>query len=119
MAEMLSRRAAIGRKGDRHGLRRELYEHGAKRVIDWLLLAWCGQPDNGDGFREMIEDAKRWQPITLPVKGADALALGIPAGPDIGTILRTVERWWIEANFAPTRGECLDKLRAVAAAHQA
>ena len=119
LAAMLSPPAPIGTKLDRHGLRRELYAHGAKRVIDWLLLAWCGQPDNGDGFRAMIEDARLWQPITLPVKGADALALGIPAGPDIGTILRTVERWWTDANFAPTRGECLEKLRAVVAAHQA
>ncbi len=119
LAAMLSPPAPIGAKLDRHGLRQELYEHGAERVTDWLLLAWCGQPDNGDEFRAMIKDAKHWQPITLPVKGADALALGIPAGPDIGTILRIVERWWIDADFAPTRGECLDKLRAVAAAHRA
>ncbi len=119
LAAMLSPPAPIGAKLDRHGLRQELYAHGAERVTDWLLLAWCGQPDNGDEFRAMIKDAKHWQPITLPVKGADALALGIPAGSDIGTILRIVERWWIDADFAPTRSECLDKLRAVAAAHRA
>ena len=119
LAALLSPPDSISSDLDQRGLRRELYAHSAERVIDWLLLAWSGQPNEGDGFRAMIEDAKHWQPIALPVKGADALALGIPAGPDVGAILRTVETWWIDADFAPARGECLEKLRAVAAARSA
>jgi len=119
LTALLSPPGPIDADLDQRGLRRELYAHGGERVIDWLLLAWSGQPDDGDGFRAMIEDAKHWQPVALPVKGADALALGIPAGPDVGAILRAVEKWWIDEDFAPARGECLDKLRAVAAARPA
>ena len=119
LAALLSPPEPIGSNLDKRGLRQELYAHGAERVFDWLLLVWAGQPDDGGGFRAMIEDARHWQPITLPVKGADALALGISAGPEVGAILRTVENWWIDTDFAPARGECLEKLRAVAAARQA
>ena len=119
LAALLSPPSAIAADPNQRGLRRELYAHGTERVIDWLLLAWSGRPGDGDGFRTMIEDAKHWQPVTLPVKGADALALGIPAGPDVGEILRTIEKWWIDEDFVPARGECLEKLHAVAAARPA
>lgn len=119
LTALLSPPANISAELGARGLRREFYASGAERVTDWLLLAWARQADGAERFQAMIEDAKRWRPVILPVKGADALALGVPSGPEVGAILRTVEQWWIDADFAPTRGECLDKLRAVAAARPA
>ena len=116
LAALLSAPATIGADLDRRRLRRELYAHGGDRVRDWLMLAWSEQPSDGDKFRSLIDAARDWRPVALPVKGADALALGMTAGPEVGELLAAVETWWIDADFAPTRDECLDKLRALAAA---
>lgn len=110
--------ATIGAETDRRRLRRELYAHGGDRVRDWLLLAWAEQAGDGDKFRSLIDAARDWRPVALPVKGADALALGMTAGPEVGEILTAVENWWIDADFTPTRAECLDRLRAISAARQ-
>ena len=63
----------------------------------------------------MIEEATQWRPVTLPVKGADVLTLGIASGPEVGKILAAVENWWVAEDFAPTRDDCLEKLHLVAA----
>src|SRR3546814_18263151 len=42
------------------------------------------------------------------------LALGYSAGPDVGSLLRAVEEWWIAEDFAPDRGACLARLRTLA-----
>ena len=115
LATLLAPPADISADLDARALRRELYAHGGERVIDWLMLAWAGQADGADRFQAMIEEAQQWRPITFPVKGADALALGISAGPQVGEMLDAVENWWIDADFAPARDDCLEKLRAVAA----
>jgi poly(A) polymerase len=49
----------------------------------------------------------------LPVRGADARALGIDKGPRVGEALRALETWWVENDFAPTREACLEKLRGL------
>ena len=81
LAALLSPPDSISSDPDQRGLRRELYAHSAERVIDWLLLAWSGQPNEGDGFRAMIEDAKHWQPIALPVKGRRCAGARHPGRP--------------------------------------
>jgi poly(A) polymerase len=35
----------------------------------------------------------------MPFSGADAVALGIPAGPRVGRLLDAFEKWWIAAGF--------------------
>ena len=115
LAALLSPPANISDDLEWRGLRRELYAHGGERVIDWLMLAWAERAGDGETLRPMIEQARQWRPVTLPVKGTDALALGIPSGPEVGEMLGAVEHWWIAEDFAPTRDECLDKLRVVAA----
>ncbi len=42
---------------------------------------------------------ERWPVPRFPVGGAEVMALGIDAGPDVGSILTRVEAWWIEADF--------------------
>ncbi len=118
LAALLSPPGHIGATLQPRALRRELYTHGPERMIDWLVLAWSEQAGDGKSFRSMIAAAREWRPAALPVKGADALALGISAGPEVGEILEAVETWWINEDFTPTRAECLEKMRAFAAARQ-
>jgi poly(A) polymerase len=43
------------------------------------------------------------------------LDLGYSSGPDVGSLLRAVEDWWIGEDFAPDRAACLARLRELAA----
>lgn len=115
LAALLTPPASMSADMDRPGLRRALYADGSERVVDWLMLAWAGQAGGADAFRPMIEEATQWRPVTLPVKGADVLTLGIASGPEVGKILAAVENWWVAEDFAPTRDDCLEKLHLVAA----
>ena len=59
------------------------------------------------GFIRFI---KGWTEPKFPVTGADLKAAGIEAGPGMGRMLAEIERWWIEADFAPDKEACLAKL---------
>ena len=47
----------------------------------------------------------------FPLRGADALAIGMPSGASVGALLKELEAWWIEGNFCAGRSELLDELR--------
>jgi poly(A) polymerase len=101
-------------------LRRLFYRHGAPMILGRALLAAAGSPAADlDEVRRIGQWAAAWQPIALPVNGADALALGVPEGEAVGRVLRAVEEWWIEADFRPERGAALARLAAAAEAEKA
>jgi poly(A) polymerase len=50
----------------------------------------------------------------LPISGADALALGLKPGPQVGALLEAVERWWIDTDFSADRAACLAELERLA-----
>ena len=96
-------------------LDRALYRLGQAAVTDRLLIAWSR--DSGaddDRWRAQLARAAVWQDKTLPVSGADVLALGIAPGPKVGELLRAVEEWWIASGFVPQREEALARLKAEA-----
>jgi poly(A) polymerase len=43
--------------------------------------------------------------------GDDVIALGVPAGPRVGEVLRAVEAWWIEGGFSAEEPVLRGKLR--------
>ena len=55
-----------------------------------------------------------WTPPELPISGADALALGLKPGPQVGALLDAVERWWIDGDFSADRAACLAELKRLA-----
>jgi poly(A) polymerase len=93
---------------------RALYELGPALVIDRLLLAWARAGKDAFAWRVCIAAARRWTAKTFPVTGADVLALGIAPGPLVGTLLRTLEDWWIDAAFKLERPALLDELARLA-----
>jgi poly(A) polymerase len=56
--------------------------------------------------------------LTLPVKGQDAVDLGVAAGPEVGRLLAEVEQWWEEGDYRATREDCLSKLKALIGARR-
>jgi len=94
-------------------LRRALFRLGGPMVSDRVLLAWARLTDVASAaqWRALLDVAESWTPKTLPIGGADILALGIKPGPAVGRLISAAEEWWIGANFEPGRSEILDHLR--------
>lgn len=99
----------------RAALDQALYRLGGRLVRDLAVLAWADARAHGaaddQAFRRLIAAADGWRPMVFPLKGADALAAGVPPGPAVGRLMAMVEDWWIEQGFAPDRAHCLAKLR--------
>ena len=109
--------AALG-SGER-ALRTALYRQGAAVLADQWRLAWARiEAGERAAHRPDLEDAlavaARWQPKSFPLKGRDATARRVPAGPRVGQLLAAVEAWWIAEDFAPDRAACLAKLEELA-----
>ncbi len=108
----------VGLPEDR--LRVALYRLGTEAARDGLLLDWARRPE--DARPKLRKDLKTglavvaaWQPMSFPLKGRDAVALGIPPGPGVGALLAEIEAWWIAEDFRPDRPACLARLREMAA----
>jgi poly(A) polymerase len=98
------------------GRRRQLYRLGAGRYADLLCMAAAEM--EGDAARPLghgLAAARKWRQPTLPISGDDLLALGLPAGPPLGALLRSVESWWERRDFQPDRAACLARAREMLA----
>lgn len=103
-------------------LSRALYDLGAETVRDLALLAWADglvmqsrqPPGRNEGWTRLLHRIDEWRRPEFPLRGRDALALGLAPGPAVGGLLREVERWWEDGGFAGDRAACLARLRALA-----
>ncbi|MCY4479027.1 MAG: CCA tRNA nucleotidyltransferase [Rhodospirillales bacterium] len=109
--------AALNDDLDARDLRALLYRLGSDRVRDLILMTWAVQDKAGSETtrRAMMETARAWQAPAFPLTGSDVLAQGVDAGPKVGQLLKTVEDWWIERDFAPDRTALLERLDALVA----
>jgi len=110
--------ALVSLDQDSRAGRLALYRLGAGRVADLLRLDWAGRRAGGvavDPLRAAaaLDAAATWPIPELPIKGADALALGVAPGETVGRLLARVEAWWEDRDFQPDREDCLAKLREV------
>ncbi len=101
--------------------RRAIYRLGTALFRDLVFLNWAGDrakgaatPTDAD-YGALLQLAAAWPRPELPIKGEDALDLGLTPGPPVGEALSRVEAWWIDQDFAPDRAACLQRLEAVIA----
>jgi poly(A) polymerase len=93
------------------GRRKALYRLGAERYRDLVRLAAAeGGAEAASALAEALAAAAAWQAPVLPLSGKDVVAAGVAPGPEVGRLLGEVERWWIDADFAPDRAACLERL---------
>lgn len=72
-------------------LRATLYWHGKQVVVDRAMLA-------GADVRDLLAAVRAWRRPEFPIKGDDALAVGL-IGRDVGEALSRVARVWVESDF--------------------
>ena len=91
-------------------IRRHLYHMGVSAFRDAVIMAWgthatrAGRPKPGENQRwqDMLDVANGWQQPELPLKGRDILqAKLVPAGPQVGQLLRRAEDYWLEQDMQP------------------
>jgi poly(A) polymerase/tRNA nucleotidyltransferase (CCA-adding enzyme) len=98
---------------DNAALRRLLADEDAAILIDraWLV---GGADADWAGLRARLAAMPR--PV-FPLEGRDVLALGVPEGPRVGSLLRAVRRWWLDGGCIATavgcRGELMRRMRGL------
>jgi poly(A) polymerase len=94
-----------------------LYRNGATAYREHLLLAWTrsGASPKSEAWLQRLALPDRWQPSRLPFGGADVMALGVPAGPRVGQVLRALEAWWIAGGFTADEAALRTRLEQLAA----
>ncbi len=60
------------------------------------------------GYSRLLDFAMAWKKPRFPVKGADLLAAGAKAGPEVGERLKSLEQKWAAGDFALTKAELLN-----------
>ena len=94
-----------GGPGDATGMRRALYRLGRETFERRALLAAANASEaNGAVLAARLAAAADWRPRKLPIGGRDLGGLGLTPGPEIGAMMRELEAYWIERNFAPRPG---------------
>ncbi len=84
-------------------LRRWLAEAPEGLAID---LAWMAEAADGqcrDALRQRIMETPR--PV-FPLQGRDALAAGVPPGPQMGKVLARTRAWWLEGGCEADAEAC-------------
>lgn len=96
-------------------VRRAHYRLGNPLFVDASLLRWAGGSADLDApaWQVYIANAFDRERPEFPIKGADALKLGVPAGPQVGEMLDRVEHWWIDGDFSADRSACLRELERI------
>jgi len=93
---------------DDAALQRLLADFGRADLIDRIWLdAAAGTPLQGPRQRLAVLP----RPV-FPLHGDDVLALGFPAGPRVGSLLRQVRQWWLDGGCEADRQACLAELAA-------
>jgi poly(A) polymerase len=94
-----------------------LYILGAEVYCERVLILWArsgAAPEDASWrYRSSLPD--RWSIPRFPLKGADVLALGVPAGPRVGEVLRALEESWIAGDFTADEAALRSQLRALCA----
>lgn len=88
-------------------IKKAIYRWGNDYVMKRALI---DRPKNAP---VMIQWTKEWPKPSFPLTGKDLVAAGMREGPEIGTILKQIEDWWIGKDFLPDKEACLKQVLEV------
>jgi poly(A) polymerase len=102
------------------GFDRFLYRHGMDGLSTRLKLALSAARGAAEGdpaamrqaarLSVLLKRAEKYQKPVFPLTGADVMEAGVPAGRRVGELLKTLEDFWVERNFAPDRAALTARL---------
>ena len=110
---LLAPPVAIEPEMDEAAVRRALYRLGLQGFMDLVFVTWARMGQSAD-FRPQLGVAARSTIPAFPLRGADALEIGVQAGKRVGELLAAVEDWWIAGDFQADRKACLARLQKLA-----
>ncbi len=111
LTQMMAPGVTIAAAATAPELRRALHKLGRDGFSDVVLLTWAKAGDPGEAFSGHLAQTAKWSVPRFPLRGADALKLGVPHGPRVGELLSEIEAWWIEGDFTASREACLARLK--------
>jgi poly(A) polymerase len=100
--------------GDAPAARRFCYRQGPDMARALLLLAAARDAKAAPALKALYDIVTAFRPPRFPLTGDDVAALGLKPGPRTGQLLKAVEDWWLEGDFAAGRTACLEQLKQVA-----
>ncbi|MDB2404945.1 CCA tRNA nucleotidyltransferase [Alphaproteobacteria bacterium] len=83
-----------------------LYYYDYNIVLSASLL-------KNENFYEFVVQKTDFIKQKFPIDGDDLIALGIPKGAKLGSLLKAVESWWVANNFKPKKQDCLLYVRQI------
>lgn len=99
------------------------YRAGRGGIADRLALSLAGARARAaaddkalveaGGYVRLRRFLDGWTAPKFPLAGADLIAIGVPAGPKMGNLLRDLEEAWIDAGFTPDRAGLLERAQGV------
>ena len=105
--------------GAESDLAKKLYRGGRQAIVDRLRLALASAraraAESNDALIEagdysrLLKFAEKWTAPKFPLKGADLQAIGLPAGPEMGKLLKRLEEEWVEADFKLDDGALIER----------
>jgi tRNA nucleotidyltransferase/poly(A) polymerase len=105
---------------DRRKARRMLYRLGEQSYRDAVALAfaWGAGAADRSPWRELLALPGAWRAPAFPLAGRDVIAHGQLRGPIVGALIKELEAWWIENDFAPDETALRHRLQQMIAATQ-
>lgn len=103
-------------------LAKKLYREGRDSLLDRLKLALASARARAvnendalieaGGYARLLKFAEKWEEPKFPVKGSDLQAIGVPAGPEMGKLLKRLEDEWVEDGFRFDHGALIERAAA-------
>jgi len=87
---------------------------GTEHFAATVMARWVDSDEaitSDHPYAAMLTLAAQWQPPIFPVNGDDLIALGIAPGKELGDTLRTLEEFWEERNYVPSKKALLAQLK--------
>jgi poly(A) polymerase len=108
--------AALSPSAGEHAAKTYIFHHGAPAFTDGALANWARSGDDARSAARAshVGLVKRWNAPEVPVRGADVVALGVPAGPAVGRVMAAFTDWWIAAGFPADEMQNRAKLEELA-----
>lgn len=90
------------------GLQTCLYRFSRDAVMGAVMVAAAQQKALPETVSPLLHQVKDMPVPVCPVQGRDLLAMGHPAGVEIGKTLKNIERRWVASGFVLSRDALLD-----------